>query len=714
MKTDSQGEWLQRFFSEGNGWDLQKILGSGYAAQVQAPLELMLQPALQNRSPAVIPWLMADTRLWFYVVADNRRELTEFANVIRAYLGSVRTRVDAQIRIDPANAAEAILVARWPDGFLKIDVPRELSQERHHGDYVFERLNRAAARYAERPLSTAVSQRPIGRILCDFFVACDRGDGATAGELVGELKASGVLSSRNLLSLELQVLGARGEWKALLGHPKLERIFSRRIPARVTELLLDAVSRTELRSIDPAEYRLEAISERLAGVAPLFLRSPGLAIEGNESRWKAWAIGAVALGYGRVLEAVPGQALGADWLASLVNWGGLRQEIPLEPLSGSPVGIRQDMQGAVDLLKRSLSLDPKEGLAIYEQLRQFPGAVLEEIDVHRSLGGVWRALQEDFEPRKGIGSWTAWATSLAKVESEQIAIDTLSEACLQWERATWDESSISSVLLPLADMGHTEKLREGIPILRKWLHDRGVEASASLITQFLLILAVDEVHSAQDLGLLADLIGDLTGVAHTKGQYRDAITSAVEIWKRTKSVRSLFGGLDVMDVLLDSVCADASARLTYWMALQEFCLAEWRRFTSAQQLLIREVSVAISGSSEQFPLKHAESSEAATAAVVDLGGKRLAIYTLTEGAARRAKSVLANLYPELDIQLNHDKSATSSLLNLTKTADYFIFSSQSAAHQAFYPVAQRRDDILYPAGKGASSIVRCFLGALET
>jgi hypothetical protein len=93
--------------------------------------------------------------------------------------------------------------------------------------------------------------------------------------------------------------------------------------------------------------------------------------------------------------------------------------------------------------------------------------------------------------------------------------------------------------------------------------------------------------------------------------------------------------------------------------------------------------------------------------------KRLAIYTLTEGAARRAGAVLADLFPALDIRLNHDKSATTELVNLADTADFFIFASRSAAHQAFYPVTKRRDDILYPAGKGSSSIIRCFLDAVK-
>jgi len=98
---------------------------------------------------------------------------------------------------------------------------------------------------------------------------------------------------------------------------------------------------------------------------------------------------------------------------------------------------------------------------------------------------------------------------------------------------------------------------------------------------------------------------------------------------------------------------------------------------------------------------------------VDLSGQKLGIYTLTEGAGRRAKNVLAELFPGLNVELNHDKVATSALDNLAKTADYFVFTDKSAAHQAYYRVKDLRgDDLLYPSGKGSSSIITKFIAVV--
>jgi hypothetical protein len=690
-----------------------KIRESRYPKELQLCLETMLRAALQGRSPCVLPRLAADKQLWFYVVADDKRQLTEMMGVMRAYLGAVRTKSDPQLHIDATDETEDVLIGRWPQGFLKIAIPLELNSQREEVYSVFKTINVALARYGERPQSVAVTQRPIGRILSDFFIACDRNDGKGAEAFLGELKTSGRMSARNLLSIELQTLAARNDWKGVLAHPRLEDILSRRIPARVTEILLEALGRTEMRSSQPADYQTEALRARLEPVCALFMRSPGLAICGNEDRWRVWAIGAVAFGYARAIAALPQEVLGAEWINQLRQWGGLHQEAkPVARDAAEALDVAPNIEGAVYLLKRSLALDPQEGLAIYRRLSAFPAEILKEIEGHRVLGSVWRTLQDDFAPQRNIDSWPTWLSSLLQRDTEQITVQTLSDVCRQWEPGCWDEEAMSRQLLSLADSGDSRRFREGIPVLRGWLQDRRIQTSASFVAQMLLVLAVDEVHSTQDLVLTADLIGDLTNVAHTKEQYRESINAVIEIWNRTKSIKSLDDGLDLMDVLLDSVCADAQARLSYWTVLQEFCLTEWRRLTDQQQLLVREASEAISGSSTQFPaVRTVRDSRGGTRA--DPGPKRLAIYTLTEGAGRRAKAVLSELFPHLDIQLNHDKSATSALINLAKTADYFVFSAQSAAHQAFYPVVHRRDDILYPSGKGSSSIVRCFLDAIE-
>ena len=713
MTRVADGCRLSAFFSQSNDWDLEKIEKGAYPAELQAHLEAMVRPALEGRVPFVLPRLDAETRLWFYVVAQDRRQLTELDLVLRAHLGTVRSRCDPQVYIQSEDPVEKAVLDIYPQGFLKISIPKELNSHRSHVYSVFGSINAALNRYSERPLSIAVAQRSIGRILSDFFGACDRHDGSAANELVEELRASGKLGVRNLLSAELQALAAGREWRALLNHPNLNDILGGRIPAGVAEVILEALRYTEVRSDSPNDYKIQALQARLEPVSQLFLRTPSMSPRADLNLWKVWAIGAVAFGYSRASEVVSELRLGRQWIEELHGWG----ELAPKP-DNSSLEFRADLrsepsiENAVKLLQRALALNPTEGLEVYRRLCDYPLNVLKELEAHSALRGVWVSLQEDFALQRKVDSWSAWLKSLLQSSSESVSIHAISEACRGWEPSSWNEDEIRAHLLGLADTNSALLFREGIPLLRKWLRDSDIQSSAAFTEQVLLVLAVDEIHSTQDLALVADLIGDLAAVPHTKEQYQEGVGAAMEIWRRAKSIVGLDGGLDVMDVLLDSVCADPEIRLRFWLPLQEFCLAEWRRLSEDQQLLVRETSKAVTGSSEQFPARRSAQAVAGQEKI-DLAGKRLAIYTLMEGAGRRAKAVLNELFPGLEIQLNHDTYATNALLHLADSVDYFVFATQSAAHQAFYPVVKRREEILYPAGKGSSSIVRCFLDALS-
>jgi hypothetical protein len=85
-----------------------------------------------------------------------------------------------------------------------------------------------------------------------------------------------------------------------------------------------------------------------------------------------------------------------------------------------------------------------------------------------------------------------------------------------------------------------------------------------------------------------------------------------------------------------------------------------------------------------------------------------------EGAAERAAKILRELFSDIQIELNHDKVASSALKNLVNKSDYFIFCWSSAKHAAFDAIKVQRRDLIYPTGKGSSSIVTSFLKEIQS
>ena len=323
------------------------------------------------------------------------------------------------------------------------------------------------------------------------------------------------------------------------------------------------------------------------------------------------------------------------------------------------------------------------------------------------------SLETEFVSAQGVNSCSDWLASLVNDAKQGQAVDAIAELCAYWGSETWDEEDVTNGLFGLADSDQVSEVRNVLPILFEWTRERHIEISAPFISAISVILSSDEAFSIQDLGLFSELLEAQIQVAHNTSEYEDLVHAAMICWDRVQSVSALDAAREIMDTLLDGVCASQQKRLEYWNSLQSFCIGSWKRLSVRQQLLVRSCAEDATQAVSQFPAIEELDNEKPNPSV-DLSGKKLAIYTLTEGAARRAAAVIQKLFPELEIKLNHDKTATDSLVNLAKTVDYFVFASRSATHQAFYPVTKAREEVLYPNGKGSSSIVRCVVDAFQS
>jgi hypothetical protein len=97
--------------------------------------------------------------------------------------------------------------------------------------------------------------------------------------------------------------------------------------------------------------------------------------------------------------------------------------------------------------------------------------------------------------------------------------------------------------------------------------------------------------------------------------------------------------------------------------------------------------------------------------LIDLNTYKIGIYTLTESVGLRVKKELKELFPKINVQLNSDKTSTTSLVSLAKNADLFIFSWRSASHSAYDAIKAARGKLplIQPEGKGSSSMLKAIL-----
>ncbi|GAA5213745.1 protein DpdD [Corallincola platygyrae] len=719
-------DWITQFYNCDDKINLQSVLSGFCQADDQAVLEPLLLDAFEGQWPCILP--SSKERLWFYALAQDERTLLELKRVLAAFLGSADTYPDLPVITRPTDPAEQILLAQAPSGVIKFCLLEPREEYAKAQQRVVSSLVLMLQLFKRRPELTSTARRPVGRILRDFFTACHAKDGGVAKALLDELRTNGSLSQRNLLFLELQVLAASQKWSEILYHHKLPDLMAGRVPQRLYRLLLRALGHLILDQIQSDGFSPETLPDarfHCQGLCPLFLCTPPLENHASfAADWKLWAMGSAALGF-TPWDRLP-DFVEASWQRLAQAWAGCElsdskslsdtrtavvvSDDTLVPATLPVLALSLD--NAKQLLQRTLMAEAQEQAEIVETLRGMPGETESALAAEPHLVALWQSLKDQYD-----SSSYGWCDWLAELTAESPNLAQLRQKVLtfssQWAVKSFSDSALLNLLESTPSDDISSVLRDSLPLLIDWLEQANVYCQGEVWSAWLELMALDTIVSDQDVRLAGLLLDKLLADSFATETYISAIQCFEAIFEKSSSVRAYGYSLDIIDQLLDTSCPDHVLIEKLWRQILITALKSWSRLEPAQQALSRLLAVEIQGQEalEQFPQE--DNDSASDTLLPDLFGKRLVIYSLTEGAARRAAQAIGGMFSQLTIDLNHDHVATASLQNLAGKADYFIFAWGSSKHQAFNAVTKIRRDLIYPQGKGSSSIVNAFLEAIS-
>ncbi len=712
-------DWLRDFFAEDNQIDLDRVLSltNPYDPKFQGLLQPLVSSAIEGKWPLLLP-VSRGGELYFYGAERDRRSLEELRQILQAVLGAADTYPDFPLVMVAQEEIEQILLHQAPAGLLKVDLLRQSQGDFALRKRVFQALASVLDIYQQRPPVTAVVRRPVGRILRDFFAACQSRDGSKASHFFDELKTTGNFSQRNLISLELQAWEAERRWSDILEHPRLVDMLGGRMPAQLVRVLLRAIGNLGGdRLLEPGafgEAPLEHIRLLCQPISPLFANRPPLdPRECFTSDWKLWAIGAGALGFSDSLDGLP-DFIDPAWICGLHDWADLPAKTAISPVivqisSLQKVGCPQTFNDLRFLLEGSLSASMEELREIWVTVQYASEELKNELYVYPRLQSVWQGICQLFDGSRELG-WMGWLERLKEASTDpDILIHELQEESPSWSIESFSEAQLSQCLH--GDASTSLLLRDSLPLLLDWLDRRQILCSGHFWLEWLELLALDDLVNPSDVQLAGQIVQRFLS-RPSQIDDRVRLGEALELlWEKGGSVSSYSEMLEIVELLLDETQPGQQELQKLWLVLQGFALSRWTRFELAQRFLTMSLAREIFGESNEAsypPLSAAGGDSDLDGQTKKLTGKILAIYSLTEGAARRAKAVLEGMFEGLQVELNHDHTATPALQNLAKKANYFLFVAGSAKHQAFYPVSRIRQDLIYPLGKGASSIIEAF------
>lgn len=612
---------------------------------------------------AILPAAGPDGVFCWYAAAASGTEWRLLQPLLLAYVGPTLTTFSGQTTPLRADVpAEQLLVSSGISAAARL-VPGE-------------ECERLAAQALTR-LRRAVARRPAG--------------------------ASGTVVSTPQLLARLEMCIAAGDRPGAIKHLEVLRV-ERRIDtlnAHFLEVRILSTFRAWRELVDKDWFSELAIARKPSAVAKAML----------EALWYAYLDDVAAdLGALRVRYQTFVRPLARSLIAQVsdVDEGVLRQLRTLEA-APTPVAL-PPAPAAQDLLDQAAEAP---GVRRASQARVAIAALpQEDRNTLIESGAGRRALAEvgdlgELAPT----NWLGWLQMLSDRRFSH-SMTVAQEGASQWPAAgiiTLEQAA------PLADglieVGLSEglardRLLESIPWLVSWVkNDPGYPRRPlkDVYTALLGLFALMESRGQSERDAAADLMDACLTLGVTAEGYRQLLADLRTMVDAGAGQSSIYWLIDLAAILLQHTAPDADQRLAFLNTLLGSFQSHLRLLTPGQRAAYNRVAAGASWPTLPPPLETDTASGLGA-----LRGQSVAIYTLTESAARQAEAAIKEQEPSIRVDLAHDHVASPKLARLARDADVFVLTAAAAKHAATDCILANRGHrpLLYAPGRGFSGIVR--------
>lgn len=713
-------EFLGVFFGVHNSITLEDIMNGpeNGVGIVRNWLEPLKHP---KPEPTVLPFRKPGekTTTW-YGLAFSEQQLCELTEDLMAFVGpSYSTLSGMRCRLDLGDPVEEAVLKLTGGTVLRFD----------NGPGFWKALELMRKVKENKPLLAAAEIRPVGRVLRDFYMSLRAGDRGWAENNLDYLKEKYLLDANNLMFLRVQMLAEFQCWDELLELKDLPDLIKMRRPLQVTSAIIKAIYFCKLDAFEAAGQQTEAVT---------FFRNAILPQYGNLYKNRTGLDDEEVLKSFMLMDAtmIPEEEktpIGTN-IDEVVVVKETKKYLNdhnfdlafnnLLKMANSPQRATMLMECAIELSALQVKV---EAIRAVEDLSNFE---LDMVFALRRNQLLWEALTGSAFGEATVAKdtetipvdWISWTEKVNKEPKWKAGIDVAREGGQEWSlehfvgNAERVQKFVDLINAP-RDSRSDYILYCSLPHILSYfqkdeLWPRREFAEIYLMLWDILLLSTE--GGDVDLAIFNDLCGALLRIGVTSEEYQSMLDGAREIWEKYKSPAKLDWVLDFMDLLINFPCISAATRLEFFINVTNItCTFQHRveqRQWSYMALLFRDI-----GGSEVFSqltvivTVDKDATNLWGKIISNLEHKSVAIYTLTETAARRVKYFLENESRNILVNLFHDKVGTDRLRQFARSADFFIIATASAKHAATTFIEDNRPHhlpILRPAGKGSASMLR--------
>lgn len=744
-------DWLQAFFSAPNELAWSDIeAGTAPADRLDAVRPWLEQLRTENKdAPVILPFYRNGAISGWYATSTSEEGEQRLRSLLRAWLGpSYLTSLQSATASNPSGAAMRSRYGRDVIAFTGPETSRMAS-----------RLAMYADLEAQRPQLRRPEPRPVGRIRSDLERALVGRDESLALSLIAELRETGRLNEENLQYLDIRLKAGLNQWEQIARDQwTIKNLADLPLPPQTLSDLVEALYRVYIDEVEvssDAETVRAVFDERIARRFPrLFASRHGVR---TPRVLKAFILF-------ESLQARPDPNIVADLEGLLppsdAGWAqrfiapppAVSAEPPSPPETPPVVGVSEAelafedclydrafaLYLAAPLTRKALShlvacvnfIDTSEAreqlLHAYDAQPavrvDLPEPLVKRLEALRTPSIATANLEAAIPP--GAGGWMSWARRLAEGRDlEAVEADAFDNRAA-WETASLRASAALSAefadLIGNLDGPAADVARRALPLIIAAFFPEGepaAKATKPIASVVLILIALDEAVARSELDLLSTVLSVLLELGLNTEEYLTTVSDLEAVQSRVASFGNLAWALDICEALAISPAPSEiahEARLRFFLNVVGQSRSFAHRLAPYDflpiEFLARDYSVDPAAIAD---LRPSVSTEGETEEGSNLAGKTVGIYTLTEAAGARAKSALKELYPLCNVEVNSDTVCTSSLANLARNSDIFVFAWRSSSHQAFYCVkdALAGRDPVYAAGKGTASLINAVRSA---
>lgn len=735
------------FFGPGNRLRWEAIQARSLPVEAQQRLGPFLEGLERNPEILVLPRVLEDGRVQWYVMSRSSRLARIARDEVRAFLGPTYSDFEGRLSVlNPSDPVEATVLTHYGRNAFRVEIP-----DRQLFDAARDRLQLYMQVRAERPSRYGQRVRAVGRILRDFEYALLSNQESVASDCIEELRLSGHLSATNLLFLDIRRLGVGRHWDAILARPELEALLAMVRPRRVSETLIRAVYSTHLKEFEEGNRVAEAVSRFGGEIATRYgdlyrTRANLSGFDVDASFLMAAAVSNPA----RPEVAAPILASYASTSAEYSYLHKLAEQIPVvsHTKRTAPLQEARDCfaEGDIDnafqlatslpgsfnrtalLLRcaREMGTLSAAQLAL-ESINGLPDQDRTQVENHIFLVRIRDSLR-DLSAEKTVqhripATWIEWLERLAGQEPWKAALAVAETGAREW--SIDDVLRVPTTVGQIADLFLSERpewgqvaLRDALPyVVEFFVSGSPTPRLKPVYENLFLTVALDPQISLPQVAALVRIAEARLQLGVSNVEYVEILGHLARAILAVESPAVADIALDALEVVINAPAPVPDERQQF--ALRVIAVFHrWHTRVDAERFavlrsLAKELGVlsAIPSSGPTVGSAGADSKWGF------LTGRRIAMYSLQESALRRATQVVTELCPGVRVDGFHDHVGGSpALRNAATTADIFVLATAAAKHAATTFIESRRpkDSItLYSRGQGSSSLVQALREYLD-